>query len=154
MTQPLIWIPFVWEIKKKRTTTIPALPQVTRYRPNRPATDIQGNGRGLRVHYSLQNSLGGQIWPQIWNLWPKLHMLPCLFEQFRPVLALLLNLERRRRKKNSSLLDLSWIGDSWFWLSSGKLQPVLTIREILTCPKVSANFVFSLHIFLFPSSLY
>ena len=36
----------------------------------------------LRGHYSL----GGQIWPQIWNLWPKLHMQPCLFGLFRPSL--------------------------------------------------------------------
>ena len=41
------------------------------------------------------NSLRGHIWHQIWNLWPKLHMLPCLFGQFRPVLALLLSFLRR-----------------------------------------------------------
>ena len=65
-------------------------------------------GIGLWGHYSLQNSLGGQIWPQIWNLWPKLHMLPCLFGQFRPVLALLLNFDRRKMKEhNSPLLELS-----------------------------------------------
>ena len=38
---------------------------------------------------SLQppNSLRGQIWPQIWNLWPKHHLLPSLFLLFRPLFA-------------------------------------------------------------------
>ena len=61
---------------------------------------------GLRGHYSL----GGQIWSQIWNLWFKFHMIPYLFGQFRPVLALFLNFDRkkeRRKKMNWPLLDLS-----------------------------------------------
>ena len=33
-------------------------------------------------HCRPPNSLGGQIWPQVWNLCPKLHMLPCLFGLF------------------------------------------------------------------------
>ena len=31
------------------------------------------------------NSLRGQNLPQIWDLWPKLHMKPCLFGLFRPL---------------------------------------------------------------------
>ena len=44
------------------------------------------------------NGLGGQIWFQIWNLWPQLLMQQCLFGQFRHVLALFLNFVRRRWK--------------------------------------------------------
>ena len=32
------------------------------------------------------NSLRGQNLPQIWDLWPKLHMKPCLFGLLRPFL--------------------------------------------------------------------
>ena len=49
------------------------------------------------------NSLGGQIWPQIWNLWPKLHMLPCLFWLFWPFFCTLTKDERTQL----TLLDLS-----------------------------------------------
>ena len=33
------------------------------------------------------NGLKDKILPRIWNLWPKLHMQPCLFGLFRPSLG-------------------------------------------------------------------
>ena len=58
---------------------------ITRYGPNRPAAAI-GEGD---FWYGLfwqpqrllwpQNSLRGQIWPQIWNQWPQLPTYPCAY---------------------------------------------------------------------------
>ena len=44
------------------------------------------------------NSIGGQIWPHIWNLWPQLHMLTCLFRLIWPSFELWLRKKERRRK--------------------------------------------------------
>ena len=49
------------------------------------------------------NGLRAQILPQIWKLWPKLHMLPCLFGLFRPFL----DKSQKIKKMNRPLLDLS-----------------------------------------------
>ena len=57
------------------------------------------------------NSLRGQIWPQIWHLWPKLNMLPCLFGLFWPFFELWRKKKKeerkKERKKNLAQLDLS-----------------------------------------------
>ena len=55
------------------------------------------------------NSLGGHIWPQIWNLWPKLHILPCLFGLFGPSFELREKEDERKKKEEHhlSLLELS-----------------------------------------------
>ena len=53
------------------------------------------------------NSLGGQIWLHIWNLLPKLHILPFLFGLFWPSFELRQKEERRRKNPLTSLLDLS-----------------------------------------------
>ena len=45
------------------------------------------------------NGLRAQILPQIWKLWPKLHMLPCLFGLFRPFLG---KSEKKIKKKEQS----------------------------------------------------
>ena len=48
------------------------------------------------------NSLGVQIWHQIWNVWPKLHVLPYLCGLFWPVWA-----KWREKEEHLALLDLS-----------------------------------------------
>ena len=47
------------------------------------------------------NSLGGQISNQIWNLWPKLHILHCLFGLFWPFFSS--SWKKEERKKTTRL---------------------------------------------------
>ena len=51
------------------------------------------------------NGLGAQILHQIWNLWPKLHMQPCLFGLFRPSLNVLQK-KIKKERRNGQLLYL------------------------------------------------
>ena len=46
------------------------------------------------------NSLRVQILPQIWNLWPKLHMQLCLFGLYRPSLEVSKKIKKEERKKD------------------------------------------------------
>ena len=79
------------------------------------------------------NGLKAQMFPQIWNLWPKLHMQPCLFGLFRPSLEVSQK-KKKIKKMNRPLLDLSAspqvkAAENMFW---SKHKCNYTKRELAT----------------------
>ena len=60
---------------------------------------------------------GGQNWTQIWSLWPKLHMLPCLFGLFWPSFEL--SFTRWQNHIMSLLRNICKSGYHWFYRLHG-----------------------------------